>query len=520
MKKLVVLFVVIALAVTLVPAISQQDAAAQDLETGNVIFIHPDGTALNHWAAGRMYWEGPDGMLEWDQLPEMAVYRGHMADRLTGTSHGGATVHAFGYKVNGDSFGKDGSGEDARELVALSGFNGSIMREAAAAGMPVGVVNDGDAAEPGTGVFLSEADSRGDANIIAAQILDGREGFEGEPQPAVVLGGGERWFLPVNTPLCEGELSADCAAHLDPVNDRGPAREDDRNLIQEAIDQGWVVVRTRAEFEALMAELMADESYAPQVLGLFAADDMFNDEPEEAIIDAGLVRDVPLDEQRGRLILWGGQPDTFSFNPPTSAEMMEMALIILERRAAEAGMPFFLVAEVESADNLPNNANAIGMLRAVKRSDDMIGVARDFVADNPDTLIITAADSDGGAPQVFSPAPVDDNGNVTTSAGNPTGIDEEADFGFPLDGIEGRGTAPFLSAPDAFGNRIDFAIGWGGRNDVAGGILSRAEGLNADLLRTQFSTRFDSTDVYRIMYATLFGELLPDAAGERAPDRQ
>lgn len=77
--------------------------------TGNVIFIHPDGAGPNHWAAARIYWYGPDALSPWDTLPQMAAYRGHMADILTGTSNGGATTHAFGYKVEGPgSLGKDG----------------------------------------------------------------------------------------------------------------------------------------------------------------------------------------------------------------------------------------------------------------------------------------------------------------------------------------------------------------------------------------------------------------------------
>ncbi|TAE79023.1 MAG: alkaline phosphatase, partial [Verrucomicrobia bacterium] len=50
--------------------------------TGNVIFFHPDGLGLNHWFAGRMYFYGPDGLLQWDQLPHMAPYRGHMNNTL------------------------------------------------------------------------------------------------------------------------------------------------------------------------------------------------------------------------------------------------------------------------------------------------------------------------------------------------------------------------------------------------------------------------------------------------------
>lgn len=45
---------------------------------GNVIFFHPDGTGLNHWSAARLYFKGVDAKLNWDLLPYMAAYRGHM----------------------------------------------------------------------------------------------------------------------------------------------------------------------------------------------------------------------------------------------------------------------------------------------------------------------------------------------------------------------------------------------------------------------------------------------------------
>ena len=47
---------------------------------------------------GRTYWAGPDDREKWnwDQIPEMAVYRAHMKDQLIGTHNGGATIHAFG----------------------------------------------------------------------------------------------------------------------------------------------------------------------------------------------------------------------------------------------------------------------------------------------------------------------------------------------------------------------------------------------------------------------------------------
>lgn len=499
-------------------------ASARDTQTGNVIFFHPDGTGLSHWNAARMYWYGPDASLNWDQLPEMAVYRGHMADRLAGTSNGGATVHAFGYKVPGPgSFGQDGGGDPdeagslGRPIDALSGFSGSIMREAAAAGMPVGIVNDGDLPEPGTGVFLAEVGDRSLADDIAAQFFDGRPGFAGEPLPKVLLGGGEGFFLPATAPACGAEITPECHVHVDQVDGSGPARQDGRNLLREAVDLGYEVVRSRAEFEALWGRIQAEPDFVPMVLGLFARDDIFNDTTEERLIALGLVDDSLADTREGRLILWGSRPGTVGHDPPTAAEMNTMALELLRRHSVQAGLPFLLVSEVESTDNAANSANGIGTLRALRAADDCIGAFRRFIAENPNTLLLSTADSDAGAVQVFSPAPVSGS-LVSTSTGHPTGVGSSQ--GFPLDGIEGQGTAPFIAMPDAFGTAMDFALGWVGANDVAGGIISRGEGLNAELLRSGFSTRFDSTDVYRLMYATLFGRMLPSAMGQAAPSRQ
>jgi alkaline phosphatase len=507
------------LAAVAVPLVSN----AQMSQTGNVIFIHPDGSGLNHWSAARMYWKGPDGMLEWDMLPFMAAYRGHMFDRLTGTSNGGATTHAFGYKVEAaGSFGLDGDREKARPFLALSGYPGSIMREARNNGHPVGVVNDGQAAEPGTAVFLAEVGNRDEFNEIVRQMLQGRPGFdEKDEKPDVILNGGEMYFLPEGTPKCEGETTPTCYVHEDPISGRGPQRKDGLNLLQYAADNGYTIIRTRAEFDKLLADLKADSNLAPRVLGLFAADDIFNDVPEERLIAAGLVKEgVAADDQNGRLILYGGKEGTPSFNPPTVAEMAEMALIILERRSAQAGKPFLAVFEPESVDNFGNNSNAIGTLVALKHSDEVIAVSRAFQARVPNTLILTAADSDAGGLQVFSPAPVKrPSGVVTGVTGNPTDSSAEG-FNNLVDGIEGRGTKPFVTAPDAFGNRQNFAIVWIGTPDVAGGILARAQGLNAELLQTKFSGMFDNTDVYRLMYQTLFGRELESAIGKRAPDRK
>lgn len=486
--------------------------------TGNVIFLHPDGAGLNHWAAARIYFYGPDALSPWDTLPQMAVYRGHMADILTGTSNGGATTHAFGYKVEGPgSFGKDGDGDSARSILALSGYPGSIMREAINNGHPAVLVNDGDIAEPGTGAFVSEVGNRNEGNEIVRQIIDGRPGFEGEHPPHIILAGGERFFLPQGTPPCTPDnINLDCYVHTDPITGAGPARTDGRNLLREFEAKGYVIVRTRAEFEALRERVNSDRRYAPYVLGLFAAEDIFNDVPEERLIAAGLVDSaIDVNDKRTNLILFGSAPGTLGYNPPTVAEMADLALTIIQRCARQVGKPFIMVAEVESIDNFGNNDNAIGTLTGLKHANDLIQVTQNFQQRNRRTLILTAADSDAGGMQVGA---WDPTRNVSDYNNNPTGNSAQ-NVRSPLDGRYGRNSPPFLSEPDAYGNRIAFAVSWVGTPDVSGGIISRAQGLNAIEMSRTFSGRFDNTDVYRLMYLTLFGRGLPSSVGQMAPPR-
>ena len=226
-----------------------------------------------------------------------------------------------------------------------------------------------------------------------------------------------------------------------------------------------------------------------------------------------------------------------------------MAMLILDRRSKQVDKPFHLVVEVESTDNLPNNTNAIGTLRALKRADDVIREFRRFDAGRGvyassygsgyPSMMLTAADSDGGAMQVLSINRTENEDDpVGVVAANRTELPDEELLPNPLDGLGGREVfPPFKAEPDALfearpladgeGNRDDsitvdglrFAVSWPSSADVAGGIISRAEGPNAELLQSLFSGRFDNTDVYRLQYATLFGRLPPRAIGDLAPDR-
>jgi alkaline phosphatase len=409
---------------------------------GNVIFIHPDGAALQGWNAARILHVGPDANLEWDRLPHISLYRAHFTDGLRPSSHAGATVHAYGVKVAIDSFGMDGR----TPIRARSGSELSLMREAQAAGIAVGVVQTGHLAEPGTAVFLARSPTRRDYTGIAAQII--ASGAE------VILGGGEVFLIP------EGRTG-----HFGQPG----RRTDGRDLLAEARAAGYTVVYTRDE-------LAAAARTATKLLGVFAATDTYNDRPEEQLAAAGL----PLYDPAA----------------PTVGEMTDAALQLFTR----LGRRFFLVVEEEGTDNFANNQNAAGTFEAFRRADEAIGIARRFLRQNPDTLILTAADSDASGLQIvgFGQASSDPKAE-------PPKVPERTPLGNEVDGIAGAGTAAFTSAPDRAGNRFHFGVVWATPVDTVGGIVVRAAGLNAERLPVSV----DNTELYDLMWETLFGRELP-----------
>jgi alkaline phosphatase len=405
------------------------------LKTGNVVFVHPDGTSVAHWGAARIRWVGPDGMLNWDRLEHLAVYRSHMLDRLGATSHGGGTIHAYGVKGPVDSYGM--FGQEAPR--SLSGQPFSVMTEALRAGKAVGIINSGHLNEPGTGCYLASVHSRGESEEIVRQIM--ASGAQ------VIMAGGEDWLLPTGVRgrhRVEGK------------------RKDGRNLIAEAKAQGYVVVFNRAE-------LLAITGIPERVLGVFASGHTFNDNTEEWL-------------QVAKLPLYGE-------DAPTLAEMTGVALRVLER----SPNGFFLVVEEEGTDNFSNKANSSGMLESLRRADEALGIVRTYRQSHPDTLLMIAADSDASGPQLVA---VDSPEYPLPAA---------TDFGAQLDGAAGTASRPFVSAPDENGRVFPFGIVWSTGDDTSGGILLRAEGPNATLLDSGCA---DNTDVYRLIYATLFGKRL------------
>ncbi len=415
---------------------------AEETKTGSVIFIHVDGAAVNSWNACRLMKAGPDGEIGWDRIPRIGIYRGHMKDRLTATSHGGATTHAYGVKVPADSYGMDGR----KPLRALSGFPGSIMHEAQQAGKAVGVINTGHIGEPGTGAFLASAASRDDIENIASQVV--RSGAN------VILSGGEKYLLPAGERGFHGI----------------GVRQDGRDLIARSKRQGYTVVYTREQLRQV------DFQRVDKLLGVFAAEHTFNDRTEEQLEAAVQPLYSPL--------------------AATPQEMLSAALKILMKNHEG----FLLVVEAEGPDNFGNVNNARGVLEALKRTDAAYETTLKFLETHTETLLITTADSDAGGLQVVAPG-------LSSGGAFPwiRRLPRRMRNGAPLDGVLGTLSPPFISAPDRNGQRHGFGVAYAAYGDVAGGIVARAAGLNSDRL----TPTVDNTDIYRLMYLTLFGRTLP-----------
>lgn len=397
----------------------------------SAIFIHPDGAAANSWMAARLFLVGPDGRLAWDRLPAVAVYVGPTLDAVNQSSNAGATTHAYGLRVELSSYGTLGGEPIAR---SASGFPGSLMHEAQAAGKRVGIVNSSTLTEPGTGAFLARVPNRRMREQIVEQILASK--------PDVALGGGEVWFLP------EGVQGRHGIGR----------RSDGRNLIDEARAAGYTVV-----FDA--DELAAVPEDTERLLGLFAAEETFNEGSVTELREAGL--------------------PVFQPQAPRFDVMVAAALRILRR--SEQG--YLLVANEEASDNLSGENNVPATIEALAGADRAIAIALEEAARNPRLTVIVASDSDNAGMIATS----DDLDEL------PRPLPERTENGSPLHSDEGQ---PFLTAPDRHGNRLPFYITWASTSDSAGGLIARGIGPGAARIRGTI----DATEIFHALHLGLFGE--------------
>jgi alkaline phosphatase len=315
----------------------------------SVIFINGDGMAAAQREAGRLDQVGFDGELVMNTLGVTGLQTTDPRDPedTVTDSAAAASTWATGVKTYNGAISVD---VDGNPLPTIGG-------EARAAGLATGLVTTAQVTDATPAAFFSNSTDRAAQDDIARQYLE-------VTKPQVILGGGEDRWLPAGD---EGAYPPRAGDTEDPevsVSTQG-------DLIAEAEGLGYEYVSTAAEFAA------ADSDH---LLGLFANEEMFQMRPE-------------------------GEGDEYSPVVPL-ADMATKALDVLSQD--EDG--FFLLIEEEGIDEMAHDNNGPRMLQALRALEDAVEVARDYVEEHPDTLLIVTGDHECGGLTIEDVDPADESG--------------------------------------------------------------------------------------------------------------
>jgi alkaline phosphatase len=177
---------------------------------GIILFIG-EGLSPSRLAALRMYAANAETPLTLDGLAYTALLKNYSNDSATPDSAAAATAIATGVKVNTGQLGVDAEGNTLTNLLEL----------ARASGRTTGLITDSRLTNATAAAFYAHTGATDDRLELARTLFD-------SASIDIVLGGGATEFLP------------DWA---------GGARTDGRDLLTEADDAGYDLVRTRTELE-------------------------------------------------------------------------------------------------------------------------------------------------------------------------------------------------------------------------------------------------------------------------------
>jgi alkaline phosphatase len=318
----------------------------------SVIFINGDGMAAAHREAARLDQAGFDGDLVMDSLPVAGLQTTDPRDPddTVTDSAAAATAWATGQKTFNGAISVDVEGNPVTPLGT----------EAKRAGKATGLVTTAQVTDATPAAFFSSVEDRGEQSEIARQYLE-------VSKPDVILGGGEDRWLPTGD---EGAFPPRTGDTEDPEISTAPS-----DLVAEAQDLGYEYVNSADGLAAAEGD---------RLLGLFANEEMFQQRPE-------------------------GEGDEYSPVVPL-ADMTTQALDVLD----ESRDGFFLLIEEEAVDEMSHENNATRMLQAMRALEDAVQVARDYVAQHPDTLLIVTGDHECGGLTVEDVDDQDESGDGST----------------------------------------------------------------------------------------------------------
>ncbi|KAF9544948.1 hypothetical protein EC957_011574 [Mortierella hygrophila] len=302
----------------------------------NVIMMVSDGFGPASQTYGRSYWQHVNKYSEdtMTSLDEILIgaSRTRSSDSLVTDSAAGATAFSCAMKSYNAAIGVDPNGNPC----------GTVLESAKANGMLTGLVVTSRVTHATPASFSAHVVHRDmEADIAVQQIGDYPLGR----QVDLMLGGGLCFFLPNTT--------------------EGSCRLDDRDLIKESKDYGWEhVVFNKDEFDALAEH---DKILPRHTLGLFHSSHM------------------------------NFEMDRNNKTEPALHEMAGVALKSLQKWSTTTrGQGFFLMIEGSRIDMAAHNNDPAAHVHEILEYHRTIQVVKEFVANNPDTIMISTSDHETG----------------------------------------------------------------------------------------------------------------------------
>ena len=306
----------------------------------NIIFFLGDGMTVAHRTGARIMSKGvtegkANGKLNMDQLDRMAFIGTSSVDSIAVDSANSMSAYMTGHKTSVNALGVYAD----RTPSSLDDPRVETIAEALRrqTKKSIGIVSPAEIEDATPAAVVSHTRRRADKADIVGMLFD--------VKPDVVLGGGSAYFLPQAT--------------------AGSKRKDDKDYFKMFQDAGYAVAIDKNELAT------AAQSNQAKLLGLFHTGNM----------------DVTLD----RDFLKKGTVDKF----PNQPGLVEMTKVALDRLSKNPD-GFFLMVEGASVDKMSHPMDWDRSVFEVIEFDKAIGLAREFAAKNPDTLVVVTADHTHG----------------------------------------------------------------------------------------------------------------------------
>lgn len=335
----------------------------------NVIFLIGDGLSVAHRTAARIMsksmTEGKaNGRLNMDEMDRMAFIGTSATDGIATDSANTMSAYMTGHKTAVNALGVYAD----RTPASLDDPKVETLAEALRrqTRKSIGIVSTSELQDATPAAVVSHTRKRADKAEITGMMLN--------VKPDVALGGGSAYFLSKDTP--------------------GSKRKDDKDYIKLFQEAGYTLATDKTELEK------AAGTNTGKILGLFHTGNL----------------DTTLDRE----FLKKGTVGKFP-NQPGLVDMTKAALGQLSKNPEG----FFLMVEAANIDKM---SHPLDWERAVVDTiefDKAIGAAREFAANNPDTLIVVTGDHTHGVSIIGT---VDDEKPGTDMREK---IGTYADSGFP-----------------------------------------------------------------------------------------